>query len=229
MVQLNDKQLTTMINSREKQATDAYLKFLQAKGAPSGILYRRSRFLDVFMDHLQNQEQTRKAFALALEETLIHLTQEDKSSALNTAREYFLFWTDDIKAIALFNAHYGFSTKEVKWKPKHITLKALTKNLDREVFNEEESLSLENYLKSIANLGADRSIIETRRKFAKIILLRLKEAPTKNHTTYRISVDLTFPLFQTQEIRDLYLEVVREFYHYWENDPIAEELTFGKN
>lgn len=229
MAHLNHKQLTPMINSREKQATDAYLKFLQAKGAPSGILYRRSRFLDVFMNQLRFQEQTRKAFALALEETLIHLTQEDKSSALNTAREYFPFWMDDIKAIALFNAHYGFSTKEVKWKPKHITLQALTKNLDSEVFNEEESLSLENYLKSIANLGADRSIIETRSKLAKIILLRLREAPTKSHASYRISVDLTLPLFQTQEIRDLYLEVVREFYHYWENDPSAEELTFGKN
>lgn len=218
-----------MINSREKQATDAYLKFLQTKGAPSGILYRRSRFLDVFMDKLRDKEQTRKAFAFALEETLTHLTQEDKSSALNTAREYFPFWMDDIKAIALFNAHYGFSTKEVKWQPKHTTLQALTKNLDSEVFNEEESLSLENYLKSIANLGADRAIIETRSKLAKIILLRLREAPMKNHATYRISVDLTLPLFQTQEIRDLYLEVVREFYHYWENDPSAEELTFGKN
>lgn len=218
-----------MVNSREKQATEAYLKFLQKKGASSGTLYKRSRLLDTLMINLAGKDQTRKIFALALENTLIQLPKEDKSNALNTAREYFPFWMDDIKAIARFNKYYGFSTKEVRWKPKHTTLDTLTKHLDTEVFNTEESLSLNNYLKSISSLGANRAIIETRSKLAKIILLRLREAPVKNHATYRISVDLTLPLFKTQEIRDLYLEVVREFYHYWENAPDAEALTFGKN
>jgi hypothetical protein len=218
-----------MAKVREKQAADAYLKFLQSKGAPTGTLYWRSRFLDAFILKLVDKEQTRKAFAIALEETLINLPQEDRSNALNTAREYFPFWMNDIKAIAMFHEYYGFTTKEIKWKPKHATLDALTKNLDNETFNSAENQSLKNYLQAIANLGADHSVIDTRKKLAKIILLRLREAPMKNHSAYRISVDLTLPLFRTQEIRELYLDVVREFYHFWENKPNAEELTFGKN
>lgn len=218
-----------MPNAREKQAADAYLKFLQSKGASTNTLYQRSRFLDAFMVQLLTKEQTRKAFAFALEETLISLPQEDRSNALNTAREYFPFWMNDIKAIAMFHEYYGFSTREITWKPKHATLDALTKNLDNETFNDAESQSLKHYLQVIANLGADRSIIETRSKLVKIILIRLREAPIKNHAAYRISVDLTLPLFKTKEIRDLYLDVVREFYHFWGNEPNAEELTFGKN
>jgi hypothetical protein len=218
-----------MANAREKKAADAYLKFLQSKGASTSTLYQRSRFLDAFMIQLLTKEQTRKAFAFALEETLISLHQEDRSNALNTAREYFPFWMNDIKAIAMFHEYYGFSTKEITWKPKHATLDALTKNLDNETFNDAEMLSLKNYLQAIANLGADRTIVETRSKLVKIILIRLREAPIKNHAAYRISVDLTLPLFKTKEIRDLYLDVVREFYHFWENEPNAEELTFGKN
>ena len=218
-----------MANAREKKAADAYLKFLQSKGASTSTLYQRSRFLDAFMIQLITKEQTRKAFAFALEETLISLPQEDRSNALNTAREYFPFWMNDIKAIAMFHEYYGFSTKEITWKPKHATLDAVTKNLDNETFNDAETLSLKNYLQVIANLGADRTIVETRSKLVKIILIRLREAPIKNHAAYRISVDLTLPLFKTKEIRDLYLDVVREFYHFWENEPNAEELTFGKN
>ncbi len=218
-----------MAKTREKQASDAYLKFLQSKGASTNTLYQRSRFLDAFMITLATKEQTRKAFAFALEETLVNLPEQDRSNALNTAREYFPFWMNDIKAIAMFHEYYGFSTKEIKWKPKHATLDALTKNLDNETFDDAETLSLKNYLEAIANLGADRSIISTRSKLVKIILLRLREAPVKNHAAYRISVDLTLPLFKTKEIRDLYLDVVREFYHFWQNEPNAEELTFGKN
>ncbi len=218
-----------MAKSREKQASDAYLKLLKSNGATTHTLYQRSRLLDAFMVKLTTKEQTRKAFAFALEETLIHLPQEDKNNALNTAREYFPFWMNDIKAIAMFHEHYGFSTDEIVWKPKHTTLDALTKNLDNEIFNDAENLSLKSYLQAIANLGADRTIIETRSKLVKIILLRLREAPANNHAAYRISVDLTLPLFKTKEIRDLYLDVVREFYHFWEDAPNAEELTFGKN
>lgn len=218
-----------MAKVREKQATDAYLKFLKSKGATTGTLYQRSRFLDAFMLKLSDKEQTRKTFAIALEETLMSLPQADRSNALNTAREYFPFWMNDIKAIAMFHEYYGFSIKEMTWEPKHTTLDALTKNLDNETFNAEESSSLTHYLEAIANLGANRSIISTRNKLAKIILLRLREAPIKNHAVYRLSVDLTLPLFKTQEIRELYLDVVREFYHFWENAPNAEELTFGKN
>ncbi len=216
-----------MAKSREQKAADAYLKFLQSKGAPSGTLYRRSRFLDAFMGKLHDKEQTRKSFALALEATLTNLPQEDRSNALNTAREYFPFWMNDIKAIALFHEYYGFTTDEIAWKPKHATLAALTKNLSTEEFTDAENLALNNYLKAIANLGANKAMIETRKKLAKIILLRVREAPSKGHAIYRISVDLTLPLFKTKEIRDLYLEVVREFYHFWENDPDAEALAFG--
>ncbi|QVL45404.1 MAG: hypothetical protein KFB94_09265 [Methylophilaceae bacterium] len=218
-----------MAKTREKQAADAYLKFLQSKGASTNTLFLRSRFLDSLMIKLVIKEQTRKAFAFALEETLIQLPLEDRSNALNTAREYFPFWMDDIKAIAMFHEYYGFSTKEIKWKPKHSTLDALTKNLDGATFNTEENQSLTGYLQALTNLGADYSIIDTRSKLVKIILLRLREAPIKNHAAYRISVDLTLPLFKTKEIRDLYLDVVRDFYHFWENDPNAEALTFGKN
>ncbi|PCI55071.1 MAG: hypothetical protein COB34_07410 [Methylophilaceae bacterium] len=218
-----------MVNTREKEAADAYLKFLQSKGAPSGMLYLRSRFLDTFILKLKGKIQTRKEFAYALEEIIASLPIDDKDrgNALSTAREFFPFWMNDIKAIAMFQEFYGFNVNEIKWEPKHTTLKALTDDLDLQKLTAAEEQSLQAYVQAITKLGADTAVVDTRSKLAKIILIRLRDAPTTNHAIYRISVDLTLQLFKTKEIKQLYLDVVREFYHFWTNDPDAEAKVFG--
>jgi hypothetical protein len=213
--------------SREKVAADAYLKFLQAKGASSRALYLRSQFLDTFMEKLAGKIQTRKEFATALEVTLATLSNDERSNALNTAREYFPFWMNDIKAIAMFEEYYGFNISDVQWNPKHATLKALTDELEVSKLNDIESQSLNRYRHLLIQKGADKSIVDTRSKLAKIILLRLRDAPTNNHAIYRISVDITLPLFKTKEIKQLYLDVVREFYYFWLDDPDAEIKAFS--
>jgi len=218
---------STIVKSREKEAADAYLKFLQGKGAPNHALYLRSRFLDSFMEKLKGKIKARKAFASALEETLVGLPQEERFKALNTAREYFPFWMNDIKAIAMFEEYYGFNVSKVKWEPKHSTLQSITDELETERLHDSESQSLNAYRQILKKLGADKSVIETRSKLAKIIMLRLRDAPESNHANYRISVDMTLPLFHKKEIRQLYLDVVREFYYFWLNDPDAETLAFG--
>ncbi len=216
-----------MSKKSEREAADAYLAFLQSKGAQSRMLYLRSKFLDSFIKKLTGKMQTRNAFSYALEDTLKTVEKDEKNLALSTAREYFPFWMNDIKAIALFEEYYGFSTNEIIWEPKHKTLASLTKELDTTMLTEQEIQSLNTYLEAIIQLGADQTVVETRTKLSKIILIRLREAPMANHAAYRIAVDLTLPLFKTKEIKTLYLDVVREFYYFWKNDPDAESKVFN--
>lgn len=218
-----------IVNDREKEAANAYLAFLQNKGAPSGMLYLRSKFLDAFMLNLVGRVQSRKEFAYALEDILGNLPQTDRNHALTTAREFFPFWMSDIKAIAMFEEYYAFSANDTKWEPKYTTLKALTDDLKTVTLTEQESESLNAYIQVIMRHGADRSVVKTRSRLSKIILLRLREAPVINQATYRIAVDLTLPLFTQAEIKKVYLHVVREFYYFWINDPTAESKVFGNN
>jgi hypothetical protein len=213
--------------NREKEAADAYLKFLQAKGASSRALYLRSKFLDAFMEKLTGKIQARKEFATALEVALAALPDDERSNALNTAREYFPFWMNDIKAIAMFEEYYGFNISDIQWKPKHATLKALSDELEVSKLNDIESQALNRYRHLLLQKGADKSVVDIRSKLAKIILLRLRDAPSNNHAIYRISVDLTLPLFKTKEIKQLYLDVVREFYYFWLEDPDAGIKAFS--
>ena len=201
--------------TREQIAINAYLKFLQSKGAPSGKLYKHSLFLDKLSPNLAKKALVRTGFSAALNTTIEAISTEDRIENLSIAREFYPFWMQDIKAIAAFNASYGFDVATIQWKPLPSSLNALTKSIDNTQFDETETKSLHTYMLAMLENGAEKSIIDTRAKLAKVILMRMRDAPTKNNKAYRMAVDMILPLFTVSEIRQLFLTVVREFYYHW--------------
>lgn len=212
--------------SREKEAISAYLKLLQTKGATSGTLYKRSLFLDQLSVLLVGKALDGTEYGSALDAVMHTTSTEDWHINLNAAREFYPFWVKDIKAIAAFNLNYGFDVEAIVWKPLPTTLKTLTDSLQTEKFDTAETWPLKAYAQALYNEGAEKVVVETRVKFAKIILIRLRDAPVKNHKSYRTAVDTTLPLFNNQEIKTLFLAVVREFYHFWTGNPDATNKMF---
>jgi hypothetical protein len=130
----------------------------------------------------------------------------------------------DIKAIAAFSLNYGFDVEAIQWKPLATSLKSLTDSLEHEKFDTSENWPLKAYSQAMRFEGADQSYVDTRIKLAKIILLRLRDAPVKNHKSYRTAADLTLPLFKIQEAKKLFLSVLREFYNFWTGNPNAASM-----
>ncbi|MGZ8983968.1 MAG: hypothetical protein ACXW11_08450 [Methylotenera sp.] len=207
--------------TREKEAISAYLKLLQAKGATSGMLYKRSLFLDKLTVSLAGKALDRTEYGQALDLVMKTIPADDWHESLNTAREFYPFWMKDIKAIAAFNLHYGFDIQSIQWKPLAASLKSLTDSLETEKFDDSENWALNTYKEALRLEGAENSLVDTRVKLAKIILIRLRDAPEKNHKTYRTAVDLTLPLFTIKENKHLFLVIVREFYYFWTGSPDA--------
>lgn len=220
-----------MHTTREKEAINAYLKLLQTKGAASGILYKRSLFLDKLCLSLAGKTLDRTEYGQALDVVMKTIPTDDWHENLNTAREFYPFWMKDIKAIAAFNLHYGFDIETVQWKPLATSLKSLTDSLETEKFDASENWPLKAYTQALRYEGAEQSLVDTRVKLAKIILIRLRDAPVKNNKFYRTAVDLTLPLFTIKENRHLFLVVVREFYYFWTGSPDAASkvLKDGSN
>jgi hypothetical protein len=205
----------------EKEAANAYLKFLQTKGAATGTLYKRSVFLDKLTAILADKALGRTEYGQALDATMKTSPTSDKHDCLNTAREFYPFWVNDIKAIAAFQLHYGFDIQTIQWKPLPASLKSLTDNLDTEKFSRQENLTLDAYSRALYEAGAEKSLVDSRIKLAKIILIRLRDAPIENNKSYRMAVDIILPLFNINEIKQLFLIVVREFYYFWTGDSDA--------
>jgi hypothetical protein len=213
--------LVFMTDNREKEALAAYLKLLQHKGADGGLLKRREAFLSRLIAALSDKPAEGSVYREAVEAVLEDTPTSDWPVFLAIAREYYPFWISDIKAIAALNSEAGFNVEPVQWQPAECNLKTLWAMLDKEKLSVAETWPLKGYMMALRQEGAEQSLVDTRAKLVKLLLVRLKDAPDKNSRTYRIAVDATLPLFTMKETRKLFLTVVREFYYFWIGDPDA--------
>ena len=214
-----------MNKTREKEAINAYLKLLQAKGAGSSLLHKRSVFLDQLSEQLAGLLLDGNEYRIVVEEVMESTPADDWHDYLTASREFYPFWVKDIKAIATLNLNSGFEVKPIDWKPDMVSLKTLTDSLETVKFDTSESWPLKAYSQALRDEGADQALVDTRVKLAKIILMRIRSAPDKNNTTYRTAVDLTLPLFTIKQNRRLFLVVVREFFHFWSGNPDAASMV----
>ena len=213
-----------MTITREKEAISAYLKLLQSKGATTKVLYNHSVFLDKLTEQLAGKPLDAREYSKTLDAVMETIPADEWHTNLNTAREFYPFWMKDIKAIAAFNLHYGYDVDSIQWKPVATSLKALIASLETEKFDASENWPLKNYAQAMLDLGADRALVDTRVMLAKIILIRLRDAPIKNHKSYRTAADLTLPLFNMNDTKQVFLLVVRQFYNFWTGNPNASNM-----
>jgi hypothetical protein len=213
-----------MNSSHEKEAISAYLKFLQAKGATTNLLYKHSLFLDKLAISLANKPHEAAVYSKVIDAVLKTIPSADWHTNLNTAREFYPFWMNDIKAIAAFSLNYGFDVAAIPWKPIATSLKALIAHVETESLEAAESWPLKAYAQAMRDYGAEATLVDTRIKLAKIMVIRLRDAPIKNHKSYRTAADITLPLFKITEAKQLFLLVVREFYYFWTGNPNAASM-----
>lgn len=210
---------------RENEATRAYLKLLQTKGATAAVLHKRSLFLEQLIPYLADKELDGGEYRAAIEALMETMLADDWHSSLTAAREFYPFWIKDIKAIVALNIDPGFDVIPLQWIPLPASLKSLIDSLETEKFDASENWPLKAYSQALRQEGSEQRLVDARVKLAKILLIRLKDAPFKNHKSYRTAVDQTLPLFNIKHNRRLFLVVVREFYHFWTGNPDASSMV----
>jgi hypothetical protein len=216
-----------MTENREQEALGAYLKLLQNKGVSEVSLKQREVLLLELMPRIADLSNDGLLYRDAVEDFLDSLDKTKWAFCLAVAREYFPFWTKDIKAIAALNADAGFDLSSEQWQPFDYNLKVLWEMLDKEQFGVSETWPLKSYTLALRQEGATQSLVDTRIKLVKLLLMRLRDAPDKNHKVYRIAVDSSASLFAVKETRHLFFSVVREFYYFWIGDPNAAQYIRG--
>ncbi len=211
------------VQEREQQALEVYLKLLESKGFGPDTFKVRVNFLNQLMPLLADQEQSGQVYRALVEELMDNIPEDDWPESLVVAREYFPFWTEDVKAIARLNQAAKEDALPIDWKPLATQLADLWYTVDEEKFSRTDSWALKAYTKALRNEAADQTLIDTRIKLAKILLVRLSDAPERDNIAYRTTIDATLPLFEIKKNRRLFLVVVREFFHFWAGNPDAEK------
>jgi hypothetical protein len=113
--------------------------------------------------------------------------------------------------------------------PATVPLDTLWQTIDQEKFSTAESWAIKSYSKALRDENASQELIATRLKMAKILVVRLRDAPIHQTNAYRIAVDATTPLFNLKSTRQLFLVVVREFFYFWSGNPEAKNHILKPN
>ena len=217
------------IQEREQQALEVYLKLLKSKGFGPETFVQRTNFLNKLMPLLAEKIPGGGEYRLAVETMMDDVAQTDWPESLVIAREYYPFWANDLKAVSNLSKSVTKDTLPIGWKPAEVQLAALWHAVDTEKFGTADAWALKAYTKAFRNENADQTLIDTRVKLAKILLVRLRDAPERDNKSYRTTVDATLPLFEVKKNRRLFLVVVREFFHFWAGNPDAEKYILNSN
>ncbi len=216
-----------MSDKRERDALVAYIKLLKNKGASQESLTKRENFLEKLIPQLVDKPQNGWAFREEVETFIEKIEHADWPFCLAVAREFYYFWIEDIKAVAAFSSDAAYDVTPIEWVPKDNDLKTLWEMVETVKFDVAETWPLKAYQAALKQEGAAQSLIDIRVKLVKLLIIRLKDAPDKNHKIFRIAVDATVPLFYRKETRRLFFAVVREFFYFWIGDPNAANYILG--
>lgn len=204
-----------MNEDKQKQAINAYAKFLQTKGVASEALELRTDFVRKFSVLLEGKDD-RVDYGKALQAMIKIEENIDRQKQLNFAREFYPFWVGDIKSIARISETYGFDLDSENFKalPASLEWPAIDA-LSAETLDEQENKLIRDYSLDLQQQNLVEEAIQAKVKLAKIVLLRLRDIPIQNNVAYRMAVDVTLPLFNLDDLKQRFLEAVREFFYIW--------------
>ena len=218
-----------MNSNREQESSAAYLNLLTKKGCDQQLLKQREVFLAKLSTYLQYKSTVGTDYRDAVEALMETRPAENWPSDLITAREYYPFWMNDIKMISMLVNESMFRLKPVVWNPEPLELGDVWRNIDQEKFSTVESWAIKAYTKALRDEDAPQDLIDKRVKLAKMLLVRLRDAPAVESNIFRIAVDATAPLFNLREARQMFLVVVREFFYFWSANPNAQDYILRPN
>lgn len=214
-----------MSSSREADAIQAYYNLLHGKGADDAIMAQRDALLAELSPLLADQECTSTAYRQAVDECLTDKPAQRWPELLTIIREFYPFWRGDVKAVMQYADTVGFELHPIGWQPAVIDLQSVWPALQSEKFETSELWALNGYVKALKSMEHKQEMdIELRTRMAKLMLLRLREAPMTEKNAFRITADATLPLFNLKNTRHLFLNAVREFYYFWAAHPDAVEM-----
>lgn len=203
------------------ETVNSYLTILKNKGASDDVLVPRAAFLHRLLVLLEGKLENGSEYRVAVESAIEAEPNEHWHDFLTAAREFYPFWIKNKDMVDVFNRHASFDVDGQRWSPPQVSLQTLIESARHHSFSQADEDLLNAYALAMKNEGTEDLVVEECVNFAKIMLIRLHDAPSQTEKVYRMVVDLTLPIFPDKDNRQLFLMVVREFFYFWIEDPEA--------
>lgn len=209
------------LQKREQDALLAYMRLLEQKGAEPSSLSQRAAVMMPLLSALAATDCSGEVYRDKVDEVLESLDKTVWPQFLSVAREFYYFWMGDFKKIAAMSAGGEFDTAPLTMHSLADNLQDIWKKIEGQSLTIAENWPLQAYSAALRDEGADKQVVETRIKIARLVVFHLRGEDEKTRRHFRTAVDTLLPLFKLKETRHLFLLVVREFFYFWIGDPDA--------
>lgn len=208
-----------------KAALEAYMRLLARQGAPAQVIDERRRILEQMLPWLDGVERSAEGFRVPCERLLQACAPDEQVLALTCTREFYYFWLGDTKKVVEITARSGFSVRNVRvWL--ETDWEGLLTRMERDGFSRfPPSLGL--YLGKLFEDGMSEPDIHLRERLLKSLLYLLDGQPIQGDS-FRMMVDAVLLHLRDAELKNIFLQLVREYFYYWHQFPQAQARNAGQ-
>ncbi|WP_139023018.1 hypothetical protein [Chitinimonas sp. BJB300] len=209
-------------------AQAAYLQLLKSKGAATSILTRRKHFLRNLVTTLESQTDKHitdgdAGYRYAVDLVLHRFPDDQQVEIITTAREFYPFWTGDLKTIARLNAADAISLAHPPIDLQG-NLIEMFERLNADPWALEEHPSLAVYMQQLVEQGTDNAVRDIRERLLTLLLYIIRHTDD-TPMAYRAGVDAMLTLFSNEDSRRVFTDLAREFFYCWHGTTRADPLA----
>lgn len=189
---------------------ESYIDKIKSKNFNEKFIRASNFFLPKLTEQLYGIEIKGASYREAVEKFLMNVEARDRTFCVNLAREFYLTWRSANNSTSQID-----KDQVIKLTAKKEAFIKLWENIDLEKLTDEENLALSLYTESMTKKGLIEKDIIVSQKIAKVILLELRVDYSTTDHSFRNAIDRTLELFERLDLKTFFLNVAREFYHFW--------------
>lgn len=167
-------------------------------------------FLVKLSSYLYGVRVDGESYRRAVDEMILNIDDKDNKKYIDWSRQFYRYWTVGDSSTNKYSEQ--LNQKQLAQKEMLIELWS---RIDSELLSESESWPLRLYIESIQQRGLQKDEVIVCQRIAKILIIELRKERGITKNIYRDVVEGVHLLFQRDDLRRLFLNVAREFYHFW--------------
>ena len=189
---------------------ESYINCLKSSNATEDCIHDSKYYLIKLTHHLYGIDISGVSYRQAVNKLIKNLDRQDQDFCIKLAREYYQFWGNANKSLTEID-----DEQALKLSIQKSDFIKLWDGIGREFFSDAENWSLIHYTEAMKKVGASEYEINIRQKIAKVITVELRRHFDILEDNYRNTINNIQHLFSSQEMKEFFLIVSREYYNFW--------------
>lgn len=201
------------------RAVELYVSFMHKRDLHEELNLHWEHLLGLSY-FLKQCEPTSEAYRKQINAYTKHLDEDESTMCLVLARTFFPFWLQELNPV--YGGERLNNLKTQSMDDENIrTLVTQWNRIEKVELSMLEQAMLKQYTEALETLRFYTQSVEDRLKIARFVMVIMRDYDKSLVTSYRLAVDKVHSVVTRHDLKNMMVEVCREFYPFWLQDEDA--------